>query len=126
MEVSVDEEFNEVEIFLSPSELRSLALHVRQRAEFDCSPTKKSSIEGIWLKTIKFTASRDDDLLCISARDHVLVVDGQGDSLDWLSLYFEELADSPGFGHVHIEWFDAHPKLAPESIALIVAEDIGP
>jgi hypothetical protein len=63
-----------------------------------------------------------DQRLSIDLMAGKLFLKGGRSNVAWLSSYLSQLAASPGFGHLHIEWDYEHPYLSEMSIPLVVGE----
>ena len=51
-----------------------------------------------------------------------LEISGDANSLTWFAQYVAELAADPGFGHVHIEYYEGHPHLDSSHTSIVLSE----
>lgn len=75
--------------------------------------------------TVPLTNARivvTDSKLACRESDGCLIFSSDRDSLHWLADYFAELAITRGFGHVHLDYYEGHPYLAPEHVEVVAEE----
>ena len=117
-------ELGEMSVYGNSKDLRDFSAWLKESKNGECTPLRTGTfaVEHNCVELHEARVNLSLGKLAASHLGNLLVIEGSTEAIHWLADYVNELANEPGFRHVHIGYYEGHPYVDKKHVEVVIVE----